>query len=444
MKTKFFLSVSTLLLIINSFSQKPGLELAFTAIDSATYIELDSIKVMNRTQGCDTILCWPDTTLVLDYQVGISETNQNNISFQVFRNYPNPVTEQTNISLQIPEKDIVIIIVTDIFGRIILKYDKLLNKGKHSFRFFPGSGKFYFFTAQYKGKSSSIKILQARTHPFGECSLEYIGNEAIASNLKGAEVTQNFLFNFGDELLFIGYNDTLQSGMLNAPATSETFTFQFATNIPCPGTPTITYEEQIYSTIQIFSQCWLKENLNVGTMIPGYKDMKDNDTIEKYCYGNNTTNCDNYGGLYIWDEMMQYNTQQGSQGICPPYWHIPTDDEWKILEGVADSLYGIGNQIWDLYGLRGYNAGKNLKTINGWNGNGNGNDRFGFSGMPGGYHYSNGYFYYKYQHGLWWSSTEGNTSSAWNRYFSYNNQLVDRDYGNNKGFSFSVRCIRNN
>ena len=444
MKTKFFLTVTVLLLIINAFGQKSTLELTFTAIDSAAYIRLDSIKVMNRTQGGVTILCWPDTTLVLDYQVGISEINQNNRTFRVFQNYPNPVIEHTSISLQIPEKDKVNIIVTDIFGRIILKYNRILNKGKHSFRFFPANRKLYFFTAQYKGKSSSIKILQASTHPNGECSLEYTGSEDVSSYLKGTEDIQSFLFNLGDELLYIGNTDTLQSGILNSPGESQAFTFQFATNIPCPGTPTVTYEGQVYNTVQIFSQCWLKENLNVGKMIPGYQGMEDNDTIEKYCYGSNPANCDNYGGLYVWNEMMQYTTQQGAQGICPPGWHIPEDEEWKILEGAVDSHYGIGNQIWNLYGLRGYDAGKNLKTISGWNGNGNGTDLFGFSGMPGGYRYSNGYFYYKGQHGLWWTSTEGNISSAWNRYLSYNNPEVDRDYGNNKGFSFSVRCIRNN
>jgi len=443
MKNKFLLTVTALLMIINSSGQKPSLELTFTAIDSAAYIPLDSIKVMNLTQGYDTILYWPDTTLVLDYQVGISEINQNNRTFRVFQNFPNPVIEYTSISLHIPEKDKVNMIVTDVFGRIILKYNRILNKGKHSFRFFPGRGKLFFFTAQYRGKSSSIKILQARTHPNGECSLEYSGSEDIFSYLKGTEDIQSFLYNFGDELLYIGYIDTLQSGILNTLAISEIFIFQFATNIPCPGMPTVIYQGQVYNTIQIFSQCWLKENLNTGTMIQGYIEMADNGVMEKYCYNSDTNNCTIFGGLYQWDEMMQYNTQQGVQGICPQGWHIPTDEEWKILEGAVDSHYEIGAQIWSLYGLRGYDAGKNLKTTSGWNANGNGTDLVGFSGMPGGYRYSNGYFYYVSQHGLWWTSTEGNISSAWNRYFSYNNQKVDRDYGNNKGFSFSVRCIRN-
>ena len=86
--------------------------------------------------------------------------------------------------------------------------------------------------------------------------------------------------------------------MIDSPSTNQTYTFQFASNIPCPGVPTVTYEGQVYNTIQIFGQCWLKENLNVGTMINGEDEMTDNGIIEKYCYYNDQANCDTYGGLY--------------------------------------------------------------------------------------------------------------------------------------------------
>jgi len=445
MKTRSIFTVTALLLIISAFGQKSTLELAFTAIDSAAYIQLDSIKVMNRTQGCDTMLYWPDTTLALDFQVGISETSQNNRGFRVFQNYPNPVIEHTTISLYIPEKDKVNMIVTDIFGRIILVYDRILNKGKHSFKFYPGVGNLYIFTVQYRVKSSSIKILQANTHSNGECSLEYISSDETYSELKETKDIQSFLFNSGDELLYIGYNDTSQSGMLDSPTISGTYSLQFATNIPCPGMPTVIYQGRVYNTIQIFSQCWLKENLDVGTMITGSNVMTDNDILEKYCYNNDTNNCITYGGLYQWDEMMQYTTQQGARGICPPGWHLPTDDEWKILEGAIDSQYRIGDPIWNYYGIRGYDAGTKLKTTSGWNGNGNGTDLFGFSGLPGGgYLYNDGSFYYIGLINLYWSSTDGNSTCAWNRYTAYNTPQIDRDFGNdNKGFGFSVRCIRN-
>ena len=45
---------------------------------------------------------------------------------------------------------------------------------------------------------------------------------------------------------------------------------------PCPGMPTINYDGQVYHTVQIGNQCWLKQNLNIGKMILVDQDQKDN------------------------------------------------------------------------------------------------------------------------------------------------------------------------
>jgi len=97
MKTKTLLSILALGLFLSAFSQNT-IELTFTAIDSADHEQFDSIKVMNKTQGGDTVLLYPDTVLVLDYQVGISKINTGSERFQVFQNYPNPVRDKTTIS----------------------------------------------------------------------------------------------------------------------------------------------------------------------------------------------------------------------------------------------------------------------------------------------------------------------------------------------------------
>ncbi|MEA3478050.1 MAG: FISUMP domain-containing protein [Bacteroidota bacterium] len=247
--------------------------------------------------------------------------------------------------------------------------------------------------------------------------LKYLGTEDSSPQLKVTKAIQSFLFSLGDELLYIGYYDTLQSGVLNTPETSETYTFQFTTNIPCPGTPTVEYEGQVYNTIQIFSQCWLKENLNVGMMIPGSEWPTDNDTIEKNCYDNEPDSCTKYGGLYQWDEMMQYTTQQGTQGICPPGWHLPSDEEWKVLEGAVDSQYRIGDPEWDIsLNYRGFDAATNLKTTSGWYQNGNGTNLYGFSGLPGGSRDLSGYFGYVGYYGYWWAATEYDSDDAWRRH----------------------------
>jgi uncharacterized protein (TIGR02145 family) len=444
MKLKIILSFLAFALIFSVVGQKPTMELTFSAINGASYVQLDNIKVMNRTQGGDTVLYYPDTVLVLDYQVGITEANHEKTSLQVLQNYPNPVEDQTTITLYIPEKDKVDLIITNIFGRQFIHTWRVLGVGYHSFRFSPGIGNLFFFTAIWKGLSCSLKILHSASYSHHSGSLEYIGNDNSSRQLKTTEAVRNFSFTPGDELLYIGYSDILHSGMLDSPATSETFIFQFATNIPCPGTPIVTYEGQVYNTIQIFSQCWLKENLNVGTMISGTQNMSNNSVIEKYCYNNELDSCTKYGGLYQWDEMMQYTSQQGVQGICPSGWHLPTDEEWKILEGAVDSQYGIGDPEWDdiEWYLRGFDAGLNLKSTSGWKDGGNGTDLFGFSGQPGGDRVS-GYFLDIGGYGNWWTSTGGDNSCAWFHYLDFSVPKAGM-YFYYKYFGFNVRCLRDN
>ena len=149
---------------------------------------------------------------------------------------------------------------------------------------------------------------------------------------------------------------------------------------------------QIYNTVLIGEQCWMAENLDKGEMINGIEEMTDNGIIEKYCYDNDVENCYEYGGLYQWDEMMQYTNTNTTQGICPEGWHIPTDEVFKILEGSVDSQYPVGDPIWDTTGIRGFDAGLNLKSTTGWRDNGNSTDLYGFTALPAGWCWEDGGF----------------------------------------------------
>lgn len=185
----------------------------------------------------------------------------------------------------------------------------------------------------------------------------------------------------------------------------------------------------------------MAENLNIGTMISGTSNPSDNGIIEKYCYDNNTNNCDTYGGLYQWDEMMQYTITQGVQGICPPDWHLPTDEEWKQLEGEADSQYGYPDPVWNNNGYRGVDAGLNLKSTSGWSSGGNGSDLYGFTGLPGGSRNTNGNFNSLGDIGYFWSSKYLYSTYAWSRVLHYDHDDVGRIvYIRECGLS--VRCLK--
>jgi len=139
--------------------------------------------------------------------------------------------------------------------------------------------------------------------------------------------------------------------------------------------------------------------------------------------------------------MMQYVTTEGTQGICPGGWHIPTDEEWKQLEGVVDSIFSYPDPVWDGIDCRGYNAGKNLKTSLGWFSGGNGTNLYGFSALPAGYFHAGGIFLHLNSGAYFWTSSETAPNNAWNRRLTYLNDQICRA-STSKPYGFNVRCIK--
>jgi len=220
-----------------------------------------------------------------------------------------------------------------------------------------------------------------------------------------------------------------------------------------PGDSIINYGGQSYPTVIIGDQIWMAKNLNIGGMIDSTQNQTDNTLMEKYCYHNSTANCDTYGGLYQWAEMVQYlygatNTTSWNpvpggnvQGICPPGWHIPTDAEWKTLE-MHLGMTQTETDVWDWRGI--HNEGGKLKEIGTmhWDSPNTGaTNSSGFTALPGGYRYSNGSFHYLDYYGYWWSSSETSDAGAWDRGLSYGYGQVFRG-GYEKTGGFSVRCLK--
>jgi len=426
-------------LIFSSYGQNT-VTFTFTGINESSYYLLESITVKNLTQDSDTTLYYPDTVLTI-YNVGIKHNQSQPDGFSVMPNYPNPLADRTSINLYLPEKDMVNITIADATGRRLLAYDRFLDKGHHLFFFTPPGEGLYLFSACCNGTSTTIKILAAATCRERPCSLEYSGSIPGDAPLKSVSSTQEFLFSPGDELLLIGYGDELESGFVDCPETSQDYVFQFATNIVCPGMDSLYYDEQWYHTVQIFSQCWLIENMNAGIMIPSTQDQMNNDIIEKYCMGDYASYCSILGGLYFWDEMMKYTNETGGQGICPEGWHIPGDYDWQVLEGAVDSEFEIGSPEWEGNGWRGMDAGGNLKQEGTglWEyPNTGATDAYGFSAIPGGYFIQNAFWGAGYKGYFWSSDPEG----KFYRNMDWNQAMIQKDTGGG-GVAISVRCIRN-
>ena len=194
-------------------------------------------------------------------------------------------------------------------------------------------------------------------------------------------------------------------------------------NSACPAS--VTYMSKTYNTVVIGDQCWLKENLDVGTMKLDTQKQTNNGSFEKYCMENKPENCTIYGGLYQWNEAMQYATTERAQGICPSGWHIPTYIEFQTLNTTVNrdgnALKAIGQGV-------GYG--------------GPGTNKSGFSALFAGIYLGPGSFGNFQSGAFFWSSTMQSTtgSSVW--YLNRNDAVIMFDKLA-KTDGFSIRCIKN-
>lgn len=197
-----------------------------------------------------------------------------------------------------------------------------------------------------------------------------------------------------------------------------------------PGATITDIDGNVYNTVTIGSQIWMKENLKVskyrnGSAIPtGLSDsLWINTSSGAYAiYNNNAANNTTYGKLYNWFAVAD------PRGLCPAGWHVPTDAEWTTLENF------LGGQTV---------AGGKMKSVSSlWQSPNTGaTNESGFSGLPGGYRYFNGSYNSIGDYGYWWSSTEYSTTDAWARNLDYSNSNSNQ-YNLIEQNGFSVRCLR--
>jgi len=213
------------------------------------------------------------------------------------------------------------------------------------------------------------------------------------------------------------------------------------TGQPCPGTPTVTdIDGNVYNTVHIGGQCWMKENLKTTKYSNG--TSIEYPETDNFAWQNNTTGA--YSWLYhdsIYGVLYNWHAVGNANGLCPSGWHVPTDDEWKILEGTVDSQYGVGHVEWNGIFWRGHDVGLKLKAISGWS-SGSGTDDYSFGAIAGDFRYDYGHFSAGGCFGGWWSATETSTATAWLRSLYCDTNTMNRVDSYSKAYGFSVRCLK--
>lgn len=218
-------------------------------------------------------------------------------------------------------------------------------------------------------------------------------------------------------------------------------------------------ENNVYKTIELGTQIWMADNLNVTKFNDGtaISNITDNTawaslTSSAYLdYDNNPANSTIYGKLYNWfavdNNTSTKNASNGGKNICPSGWHVASDAEWSTLTTfLADFGFGYGGSGSDIAKSFSYNSGWPTSTSEGAPGyDQESNNSSGFSAKPGGFRsqYSSSTFSDIGTSGYWWSTTVNYSYSAWYRSINYNiNEVFRGDIDKKNGYS--VRCIRDN
>lgn len=229
---------------------------------------------------------------------------------------------------------------------------------------------------------------------------------------------------------------------------------------PCPNASTMTdYDGNVYNTVQIGSQCWMKENLRTKHYSEGTSltlgETNSTDIAYYYYPNNDSNNVSTYGYLYNWNAVMNgasssNNNPSGVQGICPIGWHVPSANEWRLLINYVStqSDYVLGDDHSNIAKALADSIGWDINPSS-WNIIGNNlnlNNTTGFGVRPAGsFSSSSGtpyYFHGLSSSGSYWSSSNSSTTKS--SYFKIDNtKAYIRDLNqDNRDCGFSVRCVK--
>lgn len=216
----------------------------------------------------------------------------------------------------------------------------------------------------------------------------------------------------GNQLITYSYTNT----WICSSTVNQTIHVIIAGPFNCGNNFTDPRDSNQYPTVSIGIQCWLSANLNYGSDIPSTSVQTDNCVIEKYCYNDLTANCSVSGGLYQWDELMQYSDISGSQGLCPPGWHVPSENEWI--------------QLFNVYNSNGF-AGSPLKYT-GFS---------GFDALLNGIRFENSSWDFPGLATFFWTSSSHGSLKAWTHGLNTMVPSVSL-YPSSRSNAFPARCIK--
>jgi len=212
------------------FSQS---KLTFTGTFQGSFHPFDSLVIEDINTGSRIIKQYPDT--VLNLLITGTDEFPSGKGCSLSQNFPNPFNGVTRFNIHLTESDKTDINIFSTSGKLILKYEKYLQAGDHSFTFSGRGEKIYLVSVKTSTSSSAIKMMNTSGTAGSDAKLEYHGQ--ISADRGSGKGEGGFQYNTGDKLIFTGYM-TDRAGFVLTDTISDilqqstTYTFRFEKDYP--------------------------------------------------------------------------------------------------------------------------------------------------------------------------------------------------------------------
>lgn len=427
-----------LFLLFASFTMQAQYFISFTGNKSNT---VDSVRVTNITEPTipSVKLLGGQILHLLDGTLGIN----NKVSSSGISVYPNPIISGNSI-LTFQANGITSIQVIDISGKILFSNTFNLQVGRYNYQLSGlSTGMYLVRVNDYSSKVVSQNDGQT------QANIKFISFEPMLEKNKSVKIQDTILmqYNIGDRLQYKGYSGIMSTVVMDVPTMSKVMTFNFVNCVDRDGRSytTITLVKQskmMRDTMTIDSVTWMQENLNVGTMVNGGQPQT---AWTKYCYNNDTNNCNIYGGLYQWGSMMLFDTTGNTdtvQGMCPNGFRVASDHDWLKLLTFTDTTTDTTNidtiGIWFFYSMGGL---KESGTSHWQFPNDSATNETGFTALPAGTWGPSMYFQQQGQDIGFNTSTLYSPNTIWVYGLHYQDAILVRGLSPENGAE-SVRCVK--
>ncbi len=354
--------------------------------------------------------------------------------------YPNPGYGNATLVFSNSRDQNVMVSVYNMAGQVLGINRQLLSPGQHSFKLkFPIDG-LYTVSVQTNDKRLSMKAAVVGGE-IQECKIDYAGSDG-EKIMKNALTGKTMDYMVGDILLYSVHSGNNNAILTDSPTADKVYTVDF---FECKD-----MDGQHYPIVKIGNQVWMAKNLAYlpTVSLPSRLSYYDKDYFVYGYSGTDvsaakaTSNYSTYGVLY---------NMPAAKYACPSGWHLPSDDEWTILQNyLKDNGYLI-----DVVGFNGGNGislaastGWALSTYNGSVGDPNYiayRNKSGFSALPAGVRSHLREFVSIGSLAYWWSSTVVKNSlhelEYWYRALSFMYSSLGRNNAE-KYYGYSVRCVK--